>query len=170
MMTMPEAMKEATHALLQKGPAMRTRDAVHPPPVRDLTNAFDTNARAFRTDAKGGTVSNTNHIRVGDGATRPGDQKRALQMQKQRNPWYTHQPSPHVTKSAKLCKYKACPGLKRDNNQRKRGFVTTMKCVECTVLEKKDMYFCMKVDGKEIRNCHYKYHSLNFSNRNRYEK
>ena len=167
---MPEAMKEATHALFQKGPAMRTRDAVHPPPIRDLTNAFDTNARAFRTDAKGGTVSNTNHIRVGDGATRPGDQKRALQMQKQRNPWYTHQPSPTITKNAKLCKYKSCPGMKRDQNQRRRGFVTTLKCVECSVIENKEMFFCMTTEGKEIRNCHYKYHSHHYSNRNKYEK
>ena len=97
---MPEAMKEATHTLLQKGPSMQTRDAVHPPPVRDLTNAFDTHARAFRSDAKG-RISTSHDVRIGDGATRPADQKRALQMQKQRNPWYTHQPSLTVTKKPK---------------------------------------------------------------------
>ena len=166
---MPEAMKEATHTLLQRGPKMRTRDAVHPPPVRDLTNAFDTHARAFRSDAKG-LVSSSNDVRIGEGATRPADQKRALQMQKQRNPWYTHQPSPTITKNPKLCKYRLCPGLKRDQNQRRRGFITTMKCVECSVIENKDMFFCMKTEGKEIRNCHYKYHSLNFSNHNNHKK
>ena len=61
MTTMPEAMQEATHTLLQRGPSMRTRDAVHPPPVCDLTNAFDTHARAFRTDTKGG-VSNSSQV------------------------------------------------------------------------------------------------------------
>ena len=30
---MPEAMKEATHALLQTGDHMRSLDAIHPPPV-----------------------------------------------------------------------------------------------------------------------------------------
>ena len=57
---MPEAMKEATHALLQTGDHMRSYDAVHPPPVRDMTNAYDSNARAFRSDCKGGTISNNN--------------------------------------------------------------------------------------------------------------
>ena len=57
---MPEAMKEATHALLQTGDHMRSLDTVHPPPVQDMTNAYDSNARAFRSDCKGDTISNTN--------------------------------------------------------------------------------------------------------------
>ena len=61
-MTMPEAMQEATHTLLQRGPSMRTYAAVHPPPVCDLTNAFDTCARAFQTDSKVGTVSNGSQV------------------------------------------------------------------------------------------------------------
>ena len=47
---MPEAMNETTHTLLQTGKEMRIRDAVHPPPVRDMTNAYNTTARAFRSD------------------------------------------------------------------------------------------------------------------------
>ena len=47
MMTILEAMKEATHALLQRGDTMRTYYSKHPPAVRDLTNAYDTHARAF---------------------------------------------------------------------------------------------------------------------------
>ena len=39
---------------------MRTLDAVHPPSVLDMTNAYDTIARAFRRDYKGGTISNNN--------------------------------------------------------------------------------------------------------------
>ena len=54
---MPEAMKEATHSLLQRGAIMRTRDAIHPPPVRDMTNAFDIYVTAFQTDSKGGTIT-----------------------------------------------------------------------------------------------------------------
>ena len=36
MMTMPEAMKVATHSLLQTGEKMWIRDAVHPPFVKDM--------------------------------------------------------------------------------------------------------------------------------------
>ena len=169
---MPEAMQEATHTLLQRGPKMRTRDAVHPPPVRDLTNAFDTHARAFRMDAKGG-VSNSSQVRVGEGANRPHDLKRALQMQKQRNPWCTHQPIPCVpAKNEKnYCVYEQCPGLKVDN-KRKRAYTSTMKCEECSVMNNKETYYCMTIEKgtKKVRNCHYKHHSLHFSNHNNYKK
>ena len=163
-MTMPEAMKEATHTLLHRGATMRMYDAKHPPPVRDLTNAFDSTARVFRSDSKHGTVSNS-HVRIGEGATRTDSQKRALQMQKQKNPWYTHQPSPRVTKTPQLCKYGACPGLRR-KNKRKRAFTTKMKCEECSVMANRDMFFCMTINKKDIRNCHYRYHIHKFPNPN----
>ena len=65
---MSEAMKEATHALLQiqTGDHMRRVDAIHPPSVRDMTNAYDSSARAFQSDCKGGTISN-NNVRQGAG-------------------------------------------------------------------------------------------------------
>ena len=43
-MTTLEVMKESTHALLQRGHLMCTYDHIHPPSVRDMTNAYDTNA------------------------------------------------------------------------------------------------------------------------------
>ena len=81
MMTMPEAMKEATHVLLQTCDNMRTLDAVHPPSRRDMTNAYDSTTRAFRSDCKGGTTSN-NNIRQGAGAIASplSCKKPALQM------------------------------------------------------------------------------------------
>ena len=101
---MPEAMKEATHSLLQRGESMRTYDVKHPPSVRDITNAYDTHARGFQTDSKGGTVSKTQSFQTRDAATRFRDQKRTLQMQKQRNPWFSHQLTPTVTtKKTVLC-------------------------------------------------------------------
>ena len=58
---MPEAMKEATHALLQTGDHnMQRVNAIHPPSVRDMTNAYNSTARAFQRDCKGGTISNNN--------------------------------------------------------------------------------------------------------------
>ena len=47
MMTMPEAMKEATYSLHQSGVKMCTYDVKHLPPIRNMTNAYDTHARAF---------------------------------------------------------------------------------------------------------------------------
>ena len=47
MTTMPEVMKEATHALLQRDVTMQTRDPTHPPSVCDLINAYDTHTQAF---------------------------------------------------------------------------------------------------------------------------
>ena len=94
---MPEAMKEATHSLLQRGENMRTYDVKHPPSVRDLTNAHDTHARGFRTDSKGVTVSKTPSVQTGKTSANIYKQKRSLQMQKQRNPWFSHQPIPTVT-------------------------------------------------------------------------
>ena len=148
MMTMPEAMQEATHTLLQRGPSMRTRDAVHPPPVRDLTNAFDTHARAFRTDAKGG-VSKSSQVRVGEGATLPADRKRALQMMKQRNPWCIHQLTPCIPKKneKQYCAYERCPGLRKDN-KRNRPCTSTLKCEECSVKNNKETYFCMTIENE----------------------
>ena len=59
MMTISEAMKEATYALLQRGETMQAYDAKHPPAVCDLTNTYDTHTRAFRSESKRGTVSKT---------------------------------------------------------------------------------------------------------------
>ena len=98
MMTIPEATKEATHTLLQRGPTMQAYDTQHPPPIRDLTNAYDTYTRAFQSDFRGGTVSKTPIVRIEEIATRIDHRKRSLQMQQQRKPWCTHQPSPCVTK------------------------------------------------------------------------
>ena len=72
-------------------------------------------------------------------------------MQKQRNLWCIHQPYPRITKKEHSCAYDACPGLKR-NNSRKRAYKLTMKCEECSVMNKKDMYFCMTITDKKVQN------------------
>ena len=64
---MPETMKEATHALLQRGDSMWIRDPVHPPAVCDMTNSYDTYAKVFRSNSKGGTVS-TSHVQTEESA------------------------------------------------------------------------------------------------------
>ena len=84
-------------------------------------------------------------------------------MQNQKNPWYIST-VPLYNKNVHLCAYDTCPGLKR-NNKRKRGYITTMKCEECLVLNK-NMYFCMKIADKKVQNCHNKYHIIKFPNTN----
>ena len=78
MMTLLEAMKEATHTLLQRGPLMQADDAKHPPPVRDLINAYNTHTRAFQSNSKGDTVSKTPTFRTGESTTCIDHQKRSL--------------------------------------------------------------------------------------------
>ena len=136
MTTMLEVMKEATHALLQRDVTMQTRDPTHPPSVCDLINAYDTHTRAFWSDSKGGTVSKTQNVPTRESATHLKDRKHALQMQQQKNPWCTHQPSPCISKKFHYCAFEQCPDLKR-NNKRKRAYTSTMKCEECSVMNKK---------------------------------
>ena len=92
-------------------------------------------------------------------------------MQKQKNPWCTHQPTPCIPgkNEKQYCAYKQCPGLKVDN-KRKRPYTSTMKCEECSVMNDKETYFCMTIENengtKKVRNCHYKHHRINFPNPN----
>ena len=48
--------------LLQRGNKMQTKDAKQPPAVCDMTNAYDTNGRAFQIDSKSGTTVSNNHV------------------------------------------------------------------------------------------------------------
>ena len=66
-------------------------------------------------------------------------------MQKQKNPWCTHQPSPCITKKTQYCAVEQCLGLER-NNKRKRAYTSTMKCEECSVMNNKDTYYCMTIE------------------------
>ena len=49
---MPDVIKEATYSLLQNGKKMRMVDAIHLSSVCDMTNTYDSTARAFRSDCK----------------------------------------------------------------------------------------------------------------------
>ena len=57
-------------------------------------------------------------------------------MQKQKNLWCIHQLSPCITTKLHSCACNQYPGLK-GNNKRKRGYITTIKCEECSVMNKK---------------------------------
>ena len=167
---MPEAIKEAAHSLFQRGVKIHTYVVKKPPPVRDITNAYNTHARAFQTVSKGGSVCNTPTVRTGESATCIDNRKRSLQMQKQRNPLCTHQPIPCVTTKEQYCAFEQCSSLKIDN-KKKRPYTTTMKCEECSVMNNEEKCFCMTIERgtKKVRNCYYKHHTLNFSTCNKYK-
>ena len=108
---MLDAMKEAIHALLQTDDHMCTLDAFHPPYVCDMTNAYDSTARAFQRNCKGGTISN-NNVQQGVGVISSPlcCKKRALQKRKQKHSWYVHQSNTYT--ELKLYQYKGCSGRK----------------------------------------------------------
>ena len=55
--TMAQGIKEAAHALLQRGSKMRTRAPDHLSPVRDMTCVYDTGCgKRKRSDARGVTT------------------------------------------------------------------------------------------------------------------
>ena len=87
--TMAEGIKEATHALLQRGSKMRTRAPEHPSPVRDLRNVHDTGCgKRKRSDAKGVTTrSKARAPPVEDVSS----MLYKLRNQQKKHPWRKHQ-------------------------------------------------------------------------------
>ena len=92
------------------------------------------------------------------------NQKRALQMKKQKHPWYVHQSNAHT--ELKPCRFKGCPGRKPTENKTKNWpFRTCTRTEECVVLnERKHMHFCNTTNSESVRNCHSKYHQIKYPN------
>ena len=156
---MPEAVREAAHAMLQKGETMRKQAPIHPPFKRDLTNAFDTSVRNFRSDVKG-FVAQGNRGRKERGGPEQ-QKKRALEMKKINHPWCSHQSMSH--KRRHPCKYKFCPGRNRKHLKKKNiPYESPMRCEECSIIHDANMHFCNTTVNKEERNCHEKYHKMKF--------
>ena len=159
---MPEAVKEAAHAMLQKGETMRKLAPVHPPFVRDLTNAFDTSIRNFWSNVKGYVVQGQRGARLDRGGP-VIRKKRALEQKTFRNPWFVHQSTSHTSRHS--CKYSGCPGRKRTTNVRGNvPYAGTMRCEECSVIHNTNMHFCNTTVNKEERNNHEKYHKIMYPN------
>ena len=74
-----------------------------------MSNAYNTHARAFQNDSKGGSISNNNTVRQEKGGSPTKFYlKWDLKMKQQKNPWpwYIHQLKAHTKPSA--CKYQGC--------------------------------------------------------------
>ena len=150
-------MCEAAHSLLQRGPSMRKRKAEHPPPVMDLGRLFDGGSRRkLRTDAKGDVAG---HGRQRD--TRPAQALYNFERRLVGNSWRTHQPIPSAKRG--WCCYRGCPGLCDTNAKRSRGYMTHVRCEECSVREGRDVYLCSSVKNGVLCLCHLRYHMERFS-------
>ena len=123
---MLDTMKEATHSLLQNGKHMCIVAAIHPPSVLDMTNAYDSTARAFQSDCKGGSISNSNnYVQQGTGAliTSPlANQKWALQKRNLKYPWCVHQLIIHTVQG--YCNYAGYLGRYKKYKEKKTIQIT----------------------------------------------
>ena len=155
---MGEAVKEAAHALLQKGPPMRMQSPEHPLPLMNLGKLWNPGSgRKKRTDAKGEIAP--------FGRTRLGLEIRRYLLLKRRqkvDTWHLHQSVTSKTKGR--CAYAGCPNLRFGKAVRKRTYATHRHCEECSAKKKKPIYFCNdKKKGGKVVNCHMKYHCANHS-------
>jgi hypothetical protein len=156
---MGEAVELATHTFLQRGESMRERKPDHPQPVRDLTGIFDTGSgRKMRSDAKG---DRGDSVGTRAGLAVPKSIRR-LRMKQRKNPWCTHQSVAFKKKGR--CGFENCPNMKKALNgrKRKRGFDGFMRCVECSVLKGKNVYFCNTTKRGTPVVCHWRYHTKHF--------
>ena len=81
---MTEGIKEATHALLQRGEKIRRRAQDHPSPVRDMACVYDTGCgKRKRSNTKGVTTTATGSLPVELLSTK----LYKLKNQQKANPW-----------------------------------------------------------------------------------
>ncbi len=149
-----EAIREAAHALIQKGEQMRQQQPEHPPAIRDLRLMWDTGSgRKLCTDAEGDVAG---HGRVRDASHVFSHQH---YLKKKCNPWRVHQ-SVKVCKRGK-CAFKGCPNISKSKGKRKRSYDTHHKCEQCSAALGKDVFLCndVKKDGTDVR-CHMRYHAM----------
>ena len=152
---MPEAMDEAAHAFMQRGPAMRTQAPEHPEHLKDVTRMFDIKGEwKLRTDAAGyrQAAAHGRRPRAPIGTTK----LHTLRSYQSRNSWRTHQSVPCMLQGK--CAYRNCPNLKTGGRKRNRSYDTHMKCEECSAKNSADVYYCNNKKGKTIVNCHMNHH------------
>ena len=153
---MPEAMDEASHAFMQRGPTMRTQAAEHPSHLKDVSRMFDIKGgRKLRKDAAGHRQASA-HGRQAE--TVSTARLCTLKSYQSRNSWRTHQSVPCLQKGK--CAFRGCPNLqtKEKSRKRNRSYDTYMKCEECSAKKGSAVYYCNNKKGKAIVNCHMRHH------------
>ena len=149
--TMEEGVKELAHTLMQRGESVRVQEPEHPQFTRDLTSVFDTGSgRRVRSDAKGVVASSTAQPRISKRVA-------ALRQKQKRLPWRKHQSVAYHMRGR--CHYSRCPATKTSAAERKRSYLTFMRCEECSAVAGKDMFFCNDTKSKKPCLCHLAYHT-----------
>ncbi len=150
---MGNAVRELTHDLCQRGPAMQKLRAEHPSWTRDMRKLFGwITGQKVCSDAKGMmTVS-----LVMPPVQVPPDNYTLLKNQRSRSPWRVHQIKV-VMKEGKCC-WDNCLGKKLTTVKCPRSSNTHMRCKECSTYLGKDIFLCNGfVNGAPV-NCHRHYH------------
>ena len=153
---MGNAVRELTHDLCQRGPAMRQRRAEHPSWTRDMSKLLGWNAgRKVHLDAK--VMMTVQSVMPREEP--PTDTYALLKNQQRRSPWRVHQ-SEAVEKYARCC-WEDCPGKRLGTAKYPRSSQTHMRCEECSAYPGKDVFLCNGfVKGAPV-NCHRHYHMYN---------
>jgi hypothetical protein len=126
-LSMGDAVRELTHDLCQRGPAMRKLRAEHPSWTRDLGKLFGwVTGRKVRSDAKGMMTVMPACLPVEVAMNNYA----LLKNQQRKSPWRMHQ-SEAVAKQGK-CGWDDCPGKLASKAKYPRNSDTHMRCEECS--------------------------------------
>jgi hypothetical protein len=147
-----DAVRELTHDLCQRGPAMRKLRAEHPSWTRDMSKLFGW--KTFRKVCSD-TMGMMTVALVMPQVQALMDNHALLKNQQRRSPWRVHQ-SEAVAQYGKCC-WEDFPGEKLSTAKRSCSSDTHMRCEECSAYLGKDVFFCNGfVKGKPV-NCHRHY-------------
>ena len=160
-LSMEDCVSILAHHLMQFGPAMRKRDAEHPPACRDLTNVHDYgHGRKIRSDAKGEMAPIAIHHRSSGVVPAPQQRLRELRVKQTKQPWRIHQSCPNEKRGK--CNWGACPGIaesKLAGHKRTRAYNTNHYCEECSAGAGKTVYLCNQIKNGKLVLCHQQFHT-----------
>ncbi len=156
---MGNAVRELTHELCQRGPAMRQMRVEHPSWTRDMTRLFGWfPSRKIRLD-KYGFISQRVRVALPEVmAERPASYALWKHEMKRKRPLCSHQ-SEVVVKQGRCC-WDDCPGYMTMNTKRH------MRCEECSIKMGKDDHLCnIYLKGMPV-NCHRPYYIYHHNKQN----
>jgi hypothetical protein len=150
---MGNAVRELTHELCQRGPAMQKLRAEHPSTTRDMSKLFGwITGQKICSDAKGMMMVQL----VMPREETLTDTYALLKNQQRRSPWRVHQSKVVMNKGS--CCWEDCPGKKLSTAKRPRSSDTHMHCEECSAYLGKDVSLCNEFVKGAPANCHRHYH------------
>jgi hypothetical protein len=150
---MGDAVRELTHDLYQRGPAMQKLRAEHPSWTWDMSKLFGwITGWKVHLNAKGMMTVQS----VMPQEATPTDNYALLNNQQQQLPWCVHQ-SEAVKKYGRCC-WEDCPGKKLSKAKYPGSSDTHMCCKECSAYLGKDVFLCNRFVKGEPANCHQHYH------------